>query len=65
MCWVAGEYGDYGKYVTIGRRVVVTNDGGWEWWDSYNRSDPEGECLTLYGVTHWQPFVLPEPPEEG
>ncbi len=62
--WVAGKHGDYGQYVTIGRRVVITaDDGGWEWWDSYNHSI-EGEPVTLYGVTHWMPFVMPEPPEE-
>ena len=59
--WVTGKHGGYGQYVTIGRRVVVTDDGGWEWWNMYNYSI-EGEPITLYGVTHWKLFIMPEPP---
>ena len=49
-------------YVTIAKgegEMVVE-----KWWDMWN-VDSDGECVDIDGTaTHWQPFVIPEPPKE-
>ena len=49
---------------SVGRLIVQLGVYGWNRWrDIYGDNDGCWDD-TIYGVTHWQPVVQPEPPQE-
>jgi len=57
--WVGGY--DVFPYVTVGILGTPNRDGGENWEDEFG-CDNDGNREELYGVTHWMPFEMPDPP---
>ena len=58
--WLSGC--DIFTFVTIGVRETGGRHRGFERWSDSLNCDIDGNHNEVFGVTHWMPFEMPEPP---